>query len=231
MNCKEVKKLMGAYIFGDLEPQDMKLVRLHAKDCPVCYQDLISRTEVSINLGASTPTLSDEDKLMIVRGVRNRIQIDETSNIGVFSKLIPALGLCGLMVIGFGLGKLIAQKPIIQKPAGIAISHPNKTIMPMPPINSAQSLHNTKPSVNILDKVKDKIGESAVNNIDNNRALGITNRGGSNGHKAQTIILDEPLPVVEEPIQQEPLQNKSIEQNQSNTEQTTGEKIDQNANQ
>lgn len=222
---------MGAYIFGDLEPQEMKLVRLHAKDCSACYQDLIIRTQVSINLGESTPTLSSEDKLMIARGVRNRIQIEETSNIGVFSKLIPTLGLCGLMVIGFGFGRLIAQKPIIQKSADFAISRSNTIKAPKMPFNSAQTLHNTKPSVSILDKVKDKIGESAVNNIDNNRALGITNRGGNSGHKAQTIILDEPLPVVEEPIQQEPIQNKPIEQNQPNLEQTTGEKTDQNANQ
>lgn len=231
MNCQEIKKLMGAYVFGDLEPHEMKLVRTHAQDCSDCYEDLIARTQVSINLGESLPTLSDADRLMITRGVRERIRLEENYKPGVFSKLIPALGLCGLMVIGFGLGRLIAQKPIAQKTIGFAISHSGSKNIPKLPFNTANSIHNSKPNSSIIDNVKKKIGESAVNNLGNFRSLGVTNRGVSNNRKGHTIILDEPLPIIDETTQSQ-VDNKPVENNsQLKPEQPiSGEQTNKNEN-
>ncbi len=79
MKCRQAQELMGAYLYGDLAPEEMRELRLHAQDCALCREDLAARGRVVSSLSDATPELSDEDRQRIawsVKGAVSRQQLE-----------------------------------------------------------------------------------------------------------------------------------------------------------
>ena len=50
MKCRHVREMMGAYLYGDLDADDMREVRMHTQECVDCKEDLESRGRVISSL-------------------------------------------------------------------------------------------------------------------------------------------------------------------------------------
>lgn len=77
MKCKHVRELTGAYLYGDLSPEEMKAVRVHTQQCEACREDIRTRGAVLSSLETEAPELTDEERLKIAWSVKGAIRANE----------------------------------------------------------------------------------------------------------------------------------------------------------
>lgn len=106
MKCRQVKELAGAYIYGDLAPEEMRDIRLHARNCDACREDLAARARVISSIDDTVPELTDEEKQRIMWSVKGAVYTKNTAQRTFILRLAPALGLAAVLLLGFGIGKL-----------------------------------------------------------------------------------------------------------------------------
>ncbi|MCE5198119.1 MAG: zf-HC2 domain-containing protein [Armatimonadota bacterium] len=104
MKCKQVRELMGAYLYGDLTPSEMKEVRLHTQECAECRQDLESRGKTISLLSDKIPALDDNARQQIAWSVRGAVRARRSL---LRSWLAPICALAGIVLIGFTAGRLL----------------------------------------------------------------------------------------------------------------------------
>lgn len=78
MKCEQVQELMGAYLYGDLSPEEMRKIRLHAQECAGCKKDLESQGRVIAALDNRTPELSDMERQQIAWSVKRVVETDRS---------------------------------------------------------------------------------------------------------------------------------------------------------
>ncbi|MHB9035172.1 MAG: anti-sigma factor family protein [Armatimonadota bacterium] len=110
MKCKQIREMMGAYLYGDLEPQDMREVRLHAQDCEACRADLESRGLVVSSLGNEAPTLSDAERQRIAFNVKSALRAAQPKTAVWWLRPASAVALAALVLVGFAVGRHIGTK-------------------------------------------------------------------------------------------------------------------------
>ena len=118
MKCKNVRELMGAYLYGDLAPHEMKDVRLHAEDCVDCREDLRTRGLVVDAIPSTVPALTDEDRQRLMWSVKGAIRAREREERSVLLRVAPAFGLAAVLALGLGLGALISASHTKPPPKG-----------------------------------------------------------------------------------------------------------------
>lgn len=129
MNCRQVQELMGAYLYGDLSPEEMMHVRLHAQECAQCRGELESRKTVISAIPNQVPTLSDEERMQLtwaVKGaIRNTQLAQQSSRWGyVFATgLVLAMGAAVAGIIAYNSSKQpIAVEHRTRKQPAIVVS-------------------------------------------------------------------------------------------------------------
>jgi hypothetical protein len=118
MKCKQIKELMGAYLYGDLSPEEMREVRLHANACGGCREDLRTRGAAVASVGDRVPDLTDLEKQRIAWYVEGAVRRnDARAPAGL--RLAPILaGGTIAIAAGVAIGALIASnlaKPSVQQ--------------------------------------------------------------------------------------------------------------------
>ena len=104
---------MGAYLYGDVAPEEMRDLRVHAQDCALCREDLATRGSVVSSLGDATPKLSDEDRQRIAWSVKGAVNRRELESRPLIVRLAPALALAAaVLVAGFALGRVTPHKTV-----------------------------------------------------------------------------------------------------------------------
>lgn len=112
MKCRQAQELMGAYLYGDLAPEEMRELRVHAQDCTLCREDLATRGKVVSSLGDVTPELSDADRQRIAWSVKGAVRKKEARNRPSIFRLVPALGLAAaVLAAGFMAGRFATRTP------------------------------------------------------------------------------------------------------------------------
>ncbi|NLN76493.1 MAG: hypothetical protein GX139_09290 [Armatimonadetes bacterium] len=112
MNCRQARELMGAYLYGDLAPEQMREVRVHAKDCRACRADLLSRGRVVSSLNDATPTLSDMDRQRIAWSVKGAVNRQQVRKRPLIIRLAPTAALAfAVLTTGFFAGKMTSRPP------------------------------------------------------------------------------------------------------------------------
>jgi len=74
MECKRIQELVGAYLYGDLAPEEMMSVRLHAQQCASCREDIESRGRIVSALPNVVPELSDQERMQIAWSVKGAVR-------------------------------------------------------------------------------------------------------------------------------------------------------------
>ncbi|MGI6295616.1 MAG: zf-HC2 domain-containing protein [Armatimonadota bacterium] len=128
MNCRQAKELMGAYLYGDLDPDQMRDLRLHAKDCACCREDLLSRGKVISALNDSVPAISDTDRQRIAWSVKGAVRNQQAYKTPLIVRLAPTAALVAVVLLtGFFAGKITNRpsnqaKAIDKKPTRAAVT-------------------------------------------------------------------------------------------------------------
>jgi len=98
---------MGAYLYGDLGPSEMRELRLHTQECTACRDDLASQGQVISALSDSIPVLSDQERERIMWSVKGAIGKRETERRPLMLRFAPAISLAAVLLVGIGIGRLI----------------------------------------------------------------------------------------------------------------------------
>ena len=103
---------MGAYLYGDLAPEEMRELRVHTQDCALCREDLATRGKVVSSLGDAVPTLSDADRQRIAWSVKGAMRKKEARRRPLIVRLVPTLGLAAVVLAaGFVAGRFAMRSP------------------------------------------------------------------------------------------------------------------------
>ena len=98
---------MGAYLYGDLAPDEMRELRVHAQDCVLCREDLATRGRVVSSLPDASPALSDTDRQRIAWSVKGAIRKREVRTRPLALRLAPAFALAAaVLAVGFLAGRM-----------------------------------------------------------------------------------------------------------------------------
>lgn len=104
MKCRQAQDLMGAYLYGDLAPEEMRELRVHAQDCTLCREDLATRGRVVSSLSDSVPTLSDADRQRIAWSVKGATRRRDMSR--PFARRLAFGLVLGVILAGLALGRV-----------------------------------------------------------------------------------------------------------------------------
>jgi len=98
---------MGAYLYGDLAPEEMRDLRLHTQDCAICREDLAARGRIVSSLADTTPELTDADRQRIAWSVKGAVSRRDYQERPLILRLAPGLALAaGVLIAGFALGRV-----------------------------------------------------------------------------------------------------------------------------
>lgn len=100
MNCKNVRELAGAYVYGDLTPEEMKAVRVHTRICSGCEEDIRTQMALIGKIPNSAPVLSDEDRQRIAWTVKGAVMASEPERRTGWFKFSPAYALAAAVIVG-----------------------------------------------------------------------------------------------------------------------------------
>lgn len=199
---------MGAYLYGDLEPEDMRDIRLHAQVCDKCRADLESRGQVISSLSAQAPVLQDHDKQRIARNVKEAITGLDHEDIRLNRTNEPDTGLwwlrpasavaiAGFLLAGFAIGRHIGGGLSAGSRQSTDISKARVTITEAAPDNSSDNAteastdtHQSNSRSKKIENMADYARRMAIPAV-----TGPTDRN-SNQDKRRHVIHEEPLSVA-----------------------------------
>ena len=106
MKCKRIQEMMGAYLYGDLAPDEMREVRLHTQGCEACREDVESRGKVVSSIPSAAPELSDDERMQIAWGVKGAIRNGGQVREGFRWGYVAAIG--SVVIAGLAVAALVA---------------------------------------------------------------------------------------------------------------------------
>lgn len=111
-DCKKIVDLLGAYVYGDLSPEEMRRVRLHVKDCEKCSGELAERSLVVKLIPSELPKLSDEERMRIAWTVKGAVRTkEESKRFFLFTPMfMRGMAFAATIVVAFAAGKIYGTK-------------------------------------------------------------------------------------------------------------------------
>ena len=201
MKCKQVQEMMGAYLYGDLAPDEMKEIRLHTAQCDACRADVESRGRVVALLPDKAPELSDEDRMQIAWAVKGAVRNAAAQPGFGWGR---AVAVATVVLAGLAVGALVLFNTSKRPPPGaqaqerapaaavkiveIHPSRPKKTPEKTTPTVQQEESSPTKESTPNPDSIAGAIRRAAT--------LAITGSRHPNGKKT---VPEKPAAIVEEP--------------------------------
>lgn len=211
MKCKETQELMGAYLYGDLTPDEMRGVREHTQGCNSCREDVESRGRVVASLDGTAPELTDEERMRISWAVKGAIRNSAPARSGwQFTRgYVFALG--GVVMAGLAVAAIMwanSNKPPMNQQAregkSGAIVEVTEVTQPEPPKDvSAQGGPSDVGETSAIERLSNEAMRS-LSTI-SSREHRIRRHTAPREKPAQ--VLDEPKPdqpKIEEPRPEEP---------------------------
>lgn len=195
MKCRQAQELMGAYLYGDLSPGEMRDLRLHALECAVCREDLAARGRVVSSLSDATPKLTDEERQRIAWSVKGAVTRRRFEERPMIVRLAPAVVLAvAVLVAGFALGRVTPQAE------NAAAREPTKKDI----VSQAQVevTEKTPPAGTKIDDATAKKALAALQLLDSVKSLGVigvpdrSEAPGSRGTQLRGRSAHQPEPPV-----------------------------------
>jgi hypothetical protein len=160
VSCKKIADLIGAYIYGDLTPDEMRMTRMHMEECQSCAKELEFRSKTLALIPTETPMLSDEEKQRIMWTVRGAVREQSKpvrSGIftprfawGVAASLILVAVFTGGAYVGFRAKK--PKEKVITKYVTVPIKAPIATEKPENIVNESNT-HTGPPIIPKKDQL------------------------------------------------------------------------------
>jgi len=216
MNCKRIQEIMGAYLYGDLAPNELKEVRLHTQECAACREDIESRGRVLAAIPKDAPELSGEERMQIawaVKGVLRNAAAERSASRWGYAAAVATVVVAGLGVVAIMIHNSSKPPPAVRverKPAPVVRIQeepaspelvPGPRIAPQTqvrmPGTSTEQDNPPRPRQYRAPDIRRQLGTIAT----------ITRH---ERHK-RSVAVEKPAPVVEEPQLDEPVPPKEGE--------------------
>lgn len=215
MRCREVRELMGAYLYGDLSPDEMREVRLHAHECVDCREDIETRGQVLASVENEPPVLGDEERQRIAWSVKGAIRNSPVLRPAFRLKLAPALGVAVVLVAGVAVGSLMkshsASPPAVSQsaqkkeekgkpsPVVVKIREEDNPSAAKDRANSASDAGSAAADARSADFVKmtEAVGDAVAEAIRKGSLVGTSSRQAAAGKRDKMVQPDEPVSVAD----------------------------------
>ncbi|MDO8586122.1 MAG: zf-HC2 domain-containing protein [Armatimonadota bacterium] len=165
---RHVKDIIGAYIYGDLKPEEMRRVREHLDECAICRTDAESQAKVIACVPDSGRQLMEVDRQRIrwsVLGAVRRDSVASARRVAVW-RLLRGFSAAGAMVCMFVVGLFVgarqfrpADEPVTnhvrdnRQPARTRPVAPNAAKpRPTPPVDKPTGFVVKKPSEDVTSR-------------------------------------------------------------------------------
>ena len=112
MKCKHVREMMGAYLYSDLAPEEMRRLREHVERCAECREDLHGRGTVAASLDDTAGTLTDQDRQEITWSVKGAVRAKQRQSRPLALRLAPTFGVAVVLLLGFAIGFVISSQRV-----------------------------------------------------------------------------------------------------------------------
>ncbi len=118
--CRNLKDMFVAYVYGDLPADDMRVVRLHAELCDDCRREIAALKRTLSLIPADVPDLTDEERLRIMWSVKGAVKAGRKAEVRstLAGKLIWGFAGASLIVAvflgGASLGRWLAPPKVKQ---------------------------------------------------------------------------------------------------------------------
>lgn len=110
--CNKIADLLGAYVYGDLSPEEMRCVRTHVDACGACAKDLETRTRVVGLIPKELPTLSDAERQRVMWSVKGAVKVKEQPKVLRLNTrvLVQGFAVAAVVVAAFLAGATFGPK-------------------------------------------------------------------------------------------------------------------------
>ncbi len=201
MKCKQVQEMMGAYLYGDLTPDEMREVREHTQVCDACREDVESRGRVVSSLDDTAPELTDEERMRISWAVKGAIRNAAPARIGWQFTRGYAFGLGGVALAGLAVAAIMwanSGKPPMSQQAREGKSG---AIVEVTEVTEPQLPKN----VDTQDLTADTSGSSAIERFSNEAMRSLSTISSREHHnRRHTAPREKPAQVIDEPTPDQP---------------------------
>ena len=203
MKCRDVRAMMGAYLYGDLAPEEMRQVREHVERCGECREDLHGRGTVAASLDDTACTLADQDRQEIMWSVKGAVRARERRSRTFALRLAPTFGVAAVLLLGFAIGFVISSQRVTPVGDSTHVSVGNKPLEPKvnvveqpeaPVKNTPQVTVHERMAASRTDRVRPT---PRRRNTDRPRySVRLAVGRGERDNRSQTGAVDAPLPVL-----------------------------------
>jgi len=214
--CKQIHQLMGAYLYGDLTPNEMREVRMHVQECEACRRDLESRRIALASIPNKAPTLSSDEQMQLtwaVKGaIRNAELLREGSRWGyAFAAglvLLTGAAVAGIVAYNSSRPRAVSESGRITPPAVVVKiqeengKHSKKTSTEPNAVTREQT-SSAPPPEQTAASSKEKLPELVRQFVGN---IATTSRRSSPQRK---IAVENPTKIVGEQESHEPRQQEA----------------------
>ncbi|MCX6344378.1 MAG: zf-HC2 domain-containing protein [Armatimonadetes bacterium] len=197
MKCKQVQELAGAYLYGDLAPQEMRAVRMHAQQCHTCREDFRTRGAVAASIPNNAPELTEEERQRIMWSVKGAIKAGKPARSVFGFRFSPAYALAAAVVVVVVGIKVVGSLPHTHESAPRATVRITEEYGPSPTKNTNVTVKNNDGDITKTPERR-RIRLDVPNMLNRRLPLGVTSRDQQD--KRPVIAPPEPpAPVVETP--------------------------------
>lgn len=205
MKCKHVQELMGPYIYGDLAPDEMRQVRLHAQECAECREDLRGRGTLVSSFDNNPPRLTDEDRQRIAWSVKGVIRNEQERRVFRWWP-VPALGLAAAVAVGLVVAKVVVRDDTgLESRTTMAARHKAIVRVTEDKGSATENKVNgtvlaTEPRIERPRRRSRSIDIARLGNYIAGAATpATTSRKNRHEHKRNVVTVDSPAPIVATP--------------------------------
>jgi hypothetical protein len=138
MKCKDIRDLMGPYLYGDLSLEEMRAVRTHAQLCEACREDISTQGMLIGSLGNRAPELTDDERQRIMWSVKGAVRAQERERSIFGFRFPPAYALAAAVIIGMVAIKVadtISTRDVAKTRPGISSDVTAKEVQSPKPAN------------------------------------------------------------------------------------------------
>lgn len=213
MKCEHIRNMMGAYLYGDLAPAEMREVRLHIRECPQCREDLAERGRVISLISDDVPQLTDEEKDRMAWTVKGAVRFGNRthSTIGLRFRLVRPLAVGAVLAAGLAVGILVSTHviriPLIDMPgASVITSKKSETVRDESQTLPRGIVKITEEETVPMRKEADRPGNSAERSATKQKYMSPVDRFAAmvrRGATFGTAARNNPKPAHEKPLSHE----------------------------
>lgn len=102
MNCKEMRKLISAYMDNELDPKNKEKVETHIKECPYCQKELKELTKLSNTIHSfKKEELPANFRVFVKEKIQEKLSVKEKPKVFILPRwqFVPAVATL-LVIIG-----------------------------------------------------------------------------------------------------------------------------------